>query len=38
MGEKIWKTTIFFFGTVWKIIIINWYDSNAGFFQCWAVN
>lgn len=40
---KIWerktgKLPLFFFNTVWKIIIINWYDTNAGFFQCWAVN
>lgn len=25
------------FNIVWKIIIINWHDSNAGFFQFWAV-
>lgn len=29
---------LLFLNAVWKIIIINWYDSNAGFFLCWAVN
>lgn len=34
--ENLENYYFFFFNTVWKTIIINWYDSNVGYFQHWA--
>lgn len=36
--KKLREENYFFFHIVWKRIIVNWHDSNAGLFQCWAVN